>query len=111
MAINIEECGQKDFQMVMEFLHGLMEESIKECFEMERRKAKALLSSRMELDTKATFLMITITAMENLKSRVSLNIRELFEMANSKDKDVSYSTTVRFMSESSETERKKDREF
>lgn len=55
MAINIEECGQKDFQMVMEFLHGLMEESIKECFEMERRKARALLSSRMELDTKGIF--------------------------------------------------------
>lgn len=49
--------------------------------------------------------------MGNLKLRVSLSIKELFEMANLKVKGVSYSTMERFMLESSETERKKDREF
>ena len=111
MVTNIEECGQKVFLTVMEYLHGLMEESIKECFEMVRRKDKVLQSNQMELDMKVIFSTIIITEMVNLKSKGSLSIKELFVKDSLKAKVDSYLITVKYMLASSETERKRGKEF
>lgn len=111
MVTNIEECGQKVFLTVMEYLHGQMEESIKECFEMERRKDKVLQSNQMELDMKVIFSTIIITEMVNLKSKGSLSIKELFVKDSLKAKVDSYLITVKYMLASSETERKRGKEF
>jgi len=65
----------------------------------------------MELDMKVIFSTIIITEMVNLKSKEGLNIKELFVKDSLKDKLESYLITVKYMLASSETERKRGKEF
>ncbi len=43
METNTEECGERGFLTVMEFLHGGMEVNIRETFEVGKKKGKGLL--------------------------------------------------------------------
>ena len=65
----------------------------------------------MELDMKVIFSTIIITEMVNLKSKGSLSIKELFVKDSLKAKVDSYLITVKYMLASSETERKRGKEF
>ena len=60
---------------------------------------------------KVIFSTIIITEMVNLKSKGSLSIKELFVKDSLKAKVDSYLITVKYMLASSETERKRGKEF
>jgi len=60
---------------------------------------------------KVIFSTIIITEMVNLKSKEGLNIKELFVKDSLKAKVDSYLITVKYMLASSETERKRGKEF
>lgn len=60
---------------------------------------------------KVIFSTIIITEMVNLKSKGGLNIKELFVKDSLKAKVDSYLITVKYMLASSETERKRGKEF
>jgi len=65
----------------------------------------------MELDMKVIFSTIIITEMVNLKSKEGLNIKELFVKDSLKAKVDSYLITVKYMLASSETERRRVKEY